>query len=437
MRVRNRAAETTTSTGTGDLTLAGTITGYQSLSVIGAGNVFTYLTTEYPAAINWEIGIGTYATGPARLQRTTVLASSNGGAAVNWGAGTKLVRCALPAELGLLNRHEAKVAGYTAGAADVGKVFENSGTFTIAYAAVATLGAGWWCVMVNKTGVQTHDPNAAETIDGVATFAPAVGENFVVYCNGTELHTVGRKTAQTLDTTRIDVASAATVSLTASAPNTRHINITGTTTITGFTVAAGLCYFVRFSGSLTLTNNAGIITQTGANIVTQAGDTCILRATAANTVEVLAYVPAILNQQTTRSMVRLHTSNGYGSTNTVIRRFSTTVTNQGADITYADSATLGATFTINAAGVYALSYSDNFNSAADMGLSLNSSQLTTSIFSITAADRLAATSTGGVTFTGLAAWIGYLPSGSVIRPHGTGQATSAAALAQFTISRMF
>jgi len=92
-----------------------------------------------------------------------------------------------------------------------------------------------------------------------------------------------------LDTLRIDVASASTVNLTSSAPDTRHINITGTTTIAGFTVAAGQCYFVRFDGALTLTNNANIVTQTGADITTVAGDTCIIRATAANVVEVLAF----------------------------------------------------------------------------------------------------------------------------------------------------
>lgn len=92
-----------------------------------------------------------------------------------------------------------------------------------------------------------------------------------------------------INTTRIDIASAATVNLTTGAPNTRHINITGTTGITAFTVAAGQCYFVRFNAALTLTNNANIVTQTGANITTAAGDTCILRATAANVVEVLSF----------------------------------------------------------------------------------------------------------------------------------------------------
>lgn len=95
-----------------------------------------------------------------------------------------------------------------------------------------------------------------------------------------------------LNTTRIDVASAATVNLTSSAPNTRHINITGTTSITAFTVAAGQTYFVRFAGALTLTNNASIVTQSGVNIITAAGDTCIVRATAENVVEVMVYVDA-------------------------------------------------------------------------------------------------------------------------------------------------
>lgn len=98
-----------------------------------------------------------------------------------------------------------------------------------------------------------------------------------------------------LDSVRIDVASAATVDLTVAAPNTRHINITGATAISAFTVAAGRCYFVRFAGALTLNNGASLVTNTGGNIVTAAGDTCIIRATAANTVEVMAYSPGALS----------------------------------------------------------------------------------------------------------------------------------------------
>ena len=117
---------------------------------------------------------------------------------------------------------------------------------------------------------------------------PASGWQVLAYqkADGTALVSVN----DLLNTTRVDVASASTVNLTSSAPATRNINITGTTTITAFTVAVGQVYFVRFDNVLTLTNNASIITNSGASITTAAGDTCIIRATAANTVEVLSYV---------------------------------------------------------------------------------------------------------------------------------------------------
>lgn len=96
--------------------------------------------------------------------------------------------------------------------------------------------------------------------------------------------------ADLLNSTRIDVASTSTVDLTTNAPNTRNINITGTATINGFTVAAGQNYLVRFDASLPLTNSASLVTNTGANIVTAPGDTCWIRSTATNVVEVLNYV---------------------------------------------------------------------------------------------------------------------------------------------------
>jgi hypothetical protein len=112
------------------------------------------------------------------------------------------------------------------------------------------------------------------------------GSNVTLTPSSTEI-LIDVAAADSLNTTRIDVASAATVNLTSSAPSTRNIRITGTTTITGFTVAIGALYFVSFSGALTLTNNAAIVTNTGENISVSAGDSCIIRATAANTVEIL------------------------------------------------------------------------------------------------------------------------------------------------------
>lgn len=139
--------------------------------------------------------------------------------------------------------------------------------------------------------------------------------------------TTGALAIAALFGTRVDVASAATVDLTSVVSS---INITGTTTITGFTVAAGRLIFVRFNAALTLTNNASIVTQSGANITTAAGDTCILRATAANTVEVLGYtngIPQALGTNQTWQNVTGSRSGGTTYTNTTGRSIAVAVYN--------------------------------------------------------------------------------------------------------------
>ncbi|PPC86683.1 MAG: hypothetical protein CTY37_05355 [Methylotenera sp.] len=75
------------------------------------------------------------------------------------------------------------------------------------------------------------------------------------------------------------------------------------------------------------------------------------------------------------SMIRVNTPAGNGSTNTSVRRWTNVVVNQGVDITYATSATLGDTFTINTLGTYAISYTDAFNGAGDLFITLNSTTL--------------------------------------------------------------
>jgi hypothetical protein len=135
------------------------------------------------------------------------------------------------------------------------------------------------------------------------------------------------------------------------------------------------------------------------------------------------------------SMVRLNTANGYGSTNTVIRRFTNVVANQGTDITYADSATNGATFTINTNGVYAISYDDSFTAASNSGISLNSTQLTTSIALINIADVVSQTTHDAANHPYNSAATLYLLSGSVIRAHA-GANTTGTVPATFTITRV-
>jgi len=85
----DRVRETTTTTGTGSVTLAGALTGFQTFSAaVGDGNT-TYYVIAGQGTSAWEVGIGTYASAGNTLARTTVLSSSNGGSLVNFSAGTK------------------------------------------------------------------------------------------------------------------------------------------------------------------------------------------------------------------------------------------------------------------------------------------------------------------------------------------------------------
>ena len=93
----DRVKETTTTTGTGTVTLLGASTGFQSFAAVGDANT-TYYTIAAQTGTEWEVGIGTYATSGTTLARTVVLSSSNSGSAVNFSAGTKDVFVTYPSE---------------------------------------------------------------------------------------------------------------------------------------------------------------------------------------------------------------------------------------------------------------------------------------------------------------------------------------------------
>lgn len=93
----DRVKETTTTTGTGTVSLAGAATGGYQTFVAGIG---TTNTCYYCIAgtSEWEVGVGTVTSGsPDTLSRDSVLASSNSGSLVNFSAGTKDVFVTYPA----------------------------------------------------------------------------------------------------------------------------------------------------------------------------------------------------------------------------------------------------------------------------------------------------------------------------------------------------
>ena len=92
----DRVRETTTTAGTGTITLLGAVPSCQSFAVVGDGNT-TYYTIVAYSGTEWEVGIGTYTAAGTTLSRDTVLSSSNSGSLVNFSAGTKDVFVDYPA----------------------------------------------------------------------------------------------------------------------------------------------------------------------------------------------------------------------------------------------------------------------------------------------------------------------------------------------------
>ena len=217
-----------------------------------------------------------------------------------------------------------------------------------------------------------------------------------------------------------------------------------TSTISALTTGGGgIVMSGDSSGNLSLLSGATTVvavTSTGATVTgTLAATGAVSGTTGVFTGAVSGTTGTFTGAVTTPlSYVRLNTANGYGSTNTKIRRFTTTVNSSGVDITYADSATLGGTFTINTNGVYSACYNDQFTGGPEhLGFSRNSTQLTTGITGIAVADILTVAMTSTASQPSAAAATFYANSGDVIRAHtsGVGSGTQPN-LCQLTIARV-
>lgn len=126
----DRVLESSTTTGTGALTLAGAHTGYRTFaSVCSTNDTIYYAIVAVDVNGNpsgdWECGLGTY-SGTNTLTRTTPQASTNSNNAVNFAAGTKHVYAAETAAAlalfakgavtgGQLTMSTAKLLGRTTG----------------------------------------------------------------------------------------------------------------------------------------------------------------------------------------------------------------------------------------------------------------------------------------------------------------------------------
>jgi hypothetical protein len=101
----DRIKETTTTSSTGTLTLAGPVAGYRSFADIGDGNSTEFSIVAVDASGvptgDWEVSIGVYTASGTTLSRVVVLSNSAGtgllqngaGIKIAFAAGTKYVSC--------------------------------------------------------------------------------------------------------------------------------------------------------------------------------------------------------------------------------------------------------------------------------------------------------------------------------------------------------
>lgn len=117
----DRVQETSTTSGTGTLTLNGAVNGFQSFANgVGNGNT-CYYTIYDTVAYTWEVGVGTYTTSGSTLTRTTVLSnSSHTTSLINFAGNLMNVWVDYPAEKAVIQDTNGNISynnsspGYTA-----------------------------------------------------------------------------------------------------------------------------------------------------------------------------------------------------------------------------------------------------------------------------------------------------------------------------------
>jgi len=180
--IADRVRETSTTTGTGTLTLAGAVSGFQTFSsAIGDTNTCYYTIVN---GSEWEVGLGT--VGAGTLARTTILQSSNADAAVNFSAGTKDVFGTYPADRAVLTDisqtltnktlTNPTVTNYVETVVAIGTVTtSNTISLTNGTVQTATLTASTACTFTMPTATAGKSfilllKQAATTGNGTATF---------------------------------------------------------------------------------------------------------------------------------------------------------------------------------------------------------------------------------------------------------------------------
>ena len=106
-KLNDRVKETSTTSGTGTLTLGGAVTGFETFAAGIGGDNTTYYCIFENGTNKFEVGFGTLNSGATTLARTYIISSSNSDAAESFSSSSKEVFCTVPgSKIGLPNPEE-------------------------------------------------------------------------------------------------------------------------------------------------------------------------------------------------------------------------------------------------------------------------------------------------------------------------------------------
>ena len=209
----DRVQETTTTGGTGTLTLGGAVTGYRTFAASFTVGDALYYTIDNGSG-EWEIGQGTLVTS-GTLSRDTVIESSNSNALVNFSSGTKRVFCSAPTRVLLPNQtgNSGKVLSTdgtspswttTLNGFTIGNVTAGSGAFTTLSASSTVSGSGFSTYLASPPAIGGTTPAAGSfttlsttgnvTLGDASADTVTLNANTVTLNNSTTISAASTKT---------------------------------------------------------------------------------------------------------------------------------------------------------------------------------------------------------------------------------------------------
>ena len=222
--IKDRVKETTTTTGTGNISLGGASSNFVTFSSVLSDSDTTYYAIVDSGNTEFEVGLGTYVSSGNTLARTTVLASSNSGSAVNLQAGTKSIFCAFPADKAVVEDANGTVvidgnvsieSGLidlkNGGTASRIKFYCESGNAhaqTVQGAPHSAAASN--TLVLPATGSNLVSDTATQTLTNKTLTSPKINEDVAVTSTATEINLLDGVTATTTELNYLDITTLGT-----------------------------------------------------------------------------------------------------------------------------------------------------------------------------------------------------------------------------------